>query len=194
VENERTCPHCGGAVPISRVVCPHCNRTLPSAGTVPPASSPPAYQGPAYASVPTRIPASPPQQQSPVPPTPPVPPPYPSQYAGYHEPPRITPPEPPQDDTMGIVGLIFSIVGLLSCGCLPILCPVGLILSIIAHNKRQTGVTMTGIVLGIIGTFVFILSLIWAVYMAMNPDLQNQILRQFFEQMGVPVPPGLPGQ
>ena len=30
--------------------------------------------------------------------------------------------------------------------------------------------------------------------MAMNPDLQNQILRQFFEQMGVPVPPGLPGQ
>ncbi|NSW57058.1 MAG: DUF4190 domain-containing protein [Armatimonadetes bacterium] len=122
-----------------------------------------------------------------------MPPPYPPQYAGYQEPPRITPPEPPHDDTMGIVGLVFSIVGLLSCGCLPILCPVGLILSIIAQNKRQTGVTIAGIVLGIIGTLVFILSLAWAVYMAMNPELQNQILRQFFDQMGVPIPPGLRG-
>lgn len=191
MENERICPHCGGAVPVSRVVCPHCDRTLPSAGIFPPASVPPPYQGPPYASAPMRIPASAPRPQAPAPPAPPDSPVYPSQYASYHEPPRITPPEPPQDDTMGIVGLIFSIIGLLSCGCLPILCTVGLILSIIAHNKRQTGVTMTGIVLGIIGTLVFILSLIWTVYVAMNPDLQNQILKQLFDQTGMPMLPGL---
>ena len=101
------------------------------------------------------------------------------------EPPRITPPQPHPDDTLGIVGLVLSIIGIIvCCGCLSFLCPIGLILSIVSHNRRQTGITLAGIIVGAIGTLWFIGWVIYMIVVSANPDLYNEMMRRVMEEMG----------
>ena len=218
--NERTCPHCGGAVPLDRIICPHCNRTMPTAEPsappaqpthAPPAPTPDDTQPSGVLPAVAQVPAVPPPPQAPggqyqppsaYPPPPGAPPSGqqpPPQYQppaapppGYPqpEPPRITPPTPHHDDSMAIVGLILSILGIACCTCLSILCPIGLILSVVAHNRRQTGVTLAGIIIGILGTLLFVGYAVLQIYLAMHPELQQEMLQRIFEQMGIPVPPG----
>jgi len=196
VTRDRACPHCGGSVPVNRVVCPHCNRTLPLAGAPGEAPRPPT---PTYAQPPPTGPEQPvpPPPQPPPANVPPVPPPGPGQYytppPGYPPagPPRITPPGPRHDDTMGIVGLIMSILGLVCC-CIPILGPIGLILSIVAHTKRQTTVTWSGIIIGAIATAWFLMWVASNIYSAMHPELQQQMLEEMFKSLDLPIPDGFP--
>lgn len=174
---ERTCPHCGNQAPTDRIICPHCNQTLPSV-------SAPAYQSPG-------VPPPPggPAYAAPQPPT----------LQGAYRPPTdyplpgYTPPPPPPDDSLGLIGLVLGILGIVCCGCLSVLAPVGLILCLIAHNRRPTGTTTAGIAVGIIGTLLFILSMVWMVYSAMHPELQNEMLRMM-EDSGFRFPPGFPIQ
>jgi hypothetical protein len=97
---------------------------------------------------------------------------------------------------MGIVGFILALVGLVlsCCGCTLVLCPVGLILCIISHTRRPTGLALAGIIIGGVGTLAFVGWAAWSVYYAMHPEVYERILRQFFEQMGMPVPPMFPGR
>jgi len=63
-----------------------------------------------------------------------------------------------QSNTLGLVGFIVSLVGLvLTGGCLSI---VGLILSIIAVFKQPRGFAIAGIVIGLIGSLLFLVVLV----------------------------------
>lgn len=188
MSDERICPHCGGQVSAERIICPHCLRTLPAVGAAEPtaAAQPPVAQEPAVY-VPTPLPPEvagaprPPQGQP--------------AFPMYQPPPGSSGPGvpvAPHDDTLSIVGLVLSILGVACCGCLPILSPVGLILSIISHTRRQTGVTWSGIIIGIIGTILFIISTIFSIYLAMHPEMQREMLEKWTKEMGLPPIPGLP--
>lgn len=56
-------------------------------------------------------------------------------------------------NSMGVAGFIISLVGWVSCG---ILCPIGLVLSLIGLRKQPRGFAVAGVILGVLGT-------IWAV-------------------------------
>ena len=177
--NERTCPHCGGAVAEDRNICPHCYRTLPvtAAGPRPePPAPPPATPAPEA----LRRPYEPPYY---------MPPPA---HEPQHEPPPHTPAPPRHDDTLAIVGLIMGVLGIACCGCLSMLCPVGLIMSIVAHNRRPTGLSLAGIIIGAFGSVLFVVSVAWSIYVTMNPEVYAEMMRRLFEQMGIPMPPGFP--
>ena len=171
---ERKCPHCGNLVGADLNICPHCRRTLPAAwvdatqGQWPPATSSPG-----------------PEQVSPSQPPPSAPRPY------YVPPatPGPVPPAPRPDDSLGIVGLVLSIIGVASCGCLAILSPIGLILSVIAHTRRQTGVTLAGLIIGALGTLLFVVSTIFSLYYVTH---QAEVIEQVFRGMGIPLPPNFP--
>jgi uncharacterized protein YneF (UPF0154 family) len=68
---------------------------------------------------------------------------------------------------------------------------VGLILSIIAHTRRPSGLSLAGIILGAVGTLAFVGWAVWSVYYISHPEIYEKMLRELFDQMGVPVPPGL---
>ncbi|MEL7472030.1 MAG: hypothetical protein AAGK04_01830 [Planctomycetota bacterium] len=59
-----------------------------------------------------------------------------------------------QSNTLGLVGFILSIVGLLSAGCLS---PLGLLLSLIGLFKEPRGFAIAGLILGLIGSAGFII-------------------------------------
>ena len=103
---------------------------------------------------------------------------------------------PRSEDSLGMVGLIMTIAGVvLSCcsvGCSLILCPIGLVLCIIAHHRRPTGLSLAGLIIGGFGTLLFILVLAYYAYIAMHPELRDQMMKQFFDQMDMPMPPGFP--
>ena len=72
---------------------------------------------------------------------------------------RTSPPQPftehpTPSNTLGVVGLIVSLVGLaLTCG---LLSPPGLLLSLIALRKPPRGMAWIGVVVGVIGTVLAI--------------------------------------
>lgn len=61
-------------------------------------------------------------------------------------------PQPAPTNILGIVGFVFSILGLISCG---LLAPVGLLLSFIALFKSPRGFAIAGTVISLIGTVFF---------------------------------------
>jgi len=192
VTEQRVCPHCQRPVAAERIICPHCFRTLPAADA--PAPAPSAEEGPAP--VEGAMPEAPPAQAAYVPPPPPVAqpgvpyqPPAPQQ-APYG--PASGPPPPPPDDTLAIIGLVLSILGVVCCGCLPMLSTVGLILCIIAHTRRPGSLTWTGIVIGIIGTVIFVISIIASIYFSMHPEVYRELMDQAMKDLGLPPIPGLP--
>jgi len=56
---------------------------------------------------------------------------------------------------LGLAGFIVSLVGLVMCGGL--ICPIGMIMSLIALGKRPKGFAIAGVVLGVIGSLGFFL-------------------------------------
>lgn len=85
-----------------------------------------------------------------------------------------------------------GVLGIACCGCLSMLCPIGLIMSIIAHNRRPTGLSLAGIIIGAIGSVVFLVSVGWSIYVTMHPEVYEEMMRRLFEQMDIPMPPGFP--
>lgn len=181
---NNVCPYCGGPVAPERNVCPHCHRALPipEFRDMPPPSAPSAFSPePAPPPTPASSPQSPPEPlPGAFPPGGPYPPP-PGQ-------PFTAPPADRSDETLATVGLVLSCVGIATCGCLAILCPIGLILSIIAHHRRQSGVTVAGLIVGALGTLYFIASTLIGFYWLGH---QMELIRAF-ERLGVPLPPGFP--
>ncbi|MGP1309769.1 MAG: hypothetical protein ACTS27_06195 [Phycisphaerales bacterium] len=77
-----------------------------------------------------------------------------------------TPPSPPphqpaprEGNTIGLIGFVLSLVGLIGCCFQPaaLLSLAGLILSIIGLSKRPKGLAVTGTILGIIGLAGFLI-------------------------------------
>lgn len=171
---------------------------FPPATPVPPASPvpPPLNAWPGAAAGPAPTGGYAPGEPRGMPPSghPGVPPmgPYVPPAGGYAPPP---PPRHP-DETMGIVGFILALVGLVlsCCGCTLVLCPVGLILCIVSHTRRPTGLSLAGIIIGSVGTLLFVGWAIWSAYYLTHPGAYEQILRELFDQMGMPLPPGFPGR
>ncbi|MEO0484246.1 MAG: DUF4190 domain-containing protein [Planctomycetota bacterium] len=62
-----------------------------------------------------------------------------------------------QSNTLGLVGFIVSIVGLITGGCLA---PIGLVLSIIAVFKQPRGFAIAGIVISLVGLLLFVVILL----------------------------------
>ncbi len=61
-----------------------------------------------------------------------------------------TPMEPPASNTLGLAGFLTSLVGVaLTAG---LLCPVGLILSLIAIGRSPRGFAIAGVVIGLLGS------------------------------------------
>ena len=61
-------------------------------------------------------------------------------------------------NTLGIVGFILSLLGVVgTCG---LLSPIGLILSIIALRREPKGFAIAGLILGILGSIVFLVTLL----------------------------------
>jgi hypothetical protein len=64
----------------------------------------------------------------------------------------------PVSNNLGIAGFVLSLVGLFACGGL--LCPVGALLSFIAMFKQPRGFAVGGLIIGVIGSFGFIIFLL----------------------------------
>jgi hypothetical protein len=64
--------------------------------------------------------------------------------------PTAPPPMAPESNGLGLAGFITSLVGLVVTGGL--LCPIGLILSLIALSRRPRGFAIAGTVLGAVGS------------------------------------------
>lgn len=79
----------------------------------------------------------------------------------YPPPPPSPPPPPPQSQTngLGIAGFVVSLVGIFTC----VLCPVGLILSLIALKNQPKGFAIAGTVIGGIGTLLLGAVTVWIV-------------------------------
>lgn len=61
-----------------------------------------------------------------------------------------------ESNGLGLAGFIVSLVGFVACGGL--ICPIGLILSLVALGKRPRGFAIAGLVLGILGSlWIFVL-------------------------------------
>ena len=65
-------------------------------------------------------------------------------------------PAPRETNGLGIAGFVCSLVGLLATGGL--LCPVGLILSLIAIGRRPRGFAVAGLILGLVGSCGWIIA------------------------------------
>ena len=68
----------------------------------------------------------------------------------YATPAMPTRPAGPESNGLGLAGFITSLAGLLVTGGL--LCPIGLILSLIALSRRPRGFAIAGTVLGLVGS------------------------------------------
>ena len=58
-------------------------------------------------------------------------------------------------NSLGLAGFIVSLVGFIVCG--GVLCPIGLVMSLIALRKQPRGFAIAGVVLGSTGTVFFFL-------------------------------------
>lgn len=56
---------------------------------------------------------------------------------------------------LGLAGFIVSLVGFIACGGL--ICPIGLIMSLVALTKRPKGFAIAGVVIGALGSLGFVL-------------------------------------
>lgn len=60
-----------------------------------------------------------------------------------------SPPDSPARNTLGLVGFLFSLLGVLTCG---VIAPVGLLLSLLALFRRPRGFATAGAVIGLLAT------------------------------------------
>jgi hypothetical protein len=65
-----------------------------------------------------------------------------------YPPPPAPPPLQSQTNGLGIAGFVISLVGIFTC----VLCPVGLILSLVALKRQPRGLAIAGAVIGAVGT------------------------------------------
>lgn len=65
---------------------------------------------------------------------------------------------PAPSNGLGTAAGICSILGLISCG---ILCPIGLVLGLMSMGKEPKGMALTGVILGAIGSFVYLIVFIF---------------------------------
>ena len=70
----------------------------------------------------------------------------------------------PESNGLGLAGFIVALVGFIACG--GILCPVGLIMSLVALKRQPKGFAIAGVVLGSIGTLFFFVFGIAMIFMA----------------------------
>ncbi|MEO0474463.1 MAG: DUF4190 domain-containing protein [Planctomycetota bacterium] len=64
--------------------------------------------------------------------------------------------EPPPTNALGIAGFVVSLSGLVVC--MGLICPVGLVLSLIALTKEPRGFAIAGTILGALGTLMGVLA------------------------------------
>ncbi len=71
-------------------------------------------------------------------------------------PPHMPPPPHPTsgENTVGLIGFIVSLIGLVSCGCLA---PVGALISLAGMTREPRGFAIAGLVIGIVGMAPFFL-------------------------------------
>lgn len=60
--------------------------------------------------------------------------------------------EPPANNGMGIAGFIVSLIGLFVCA--GVVCPIGLLLSLVALRKEPRGFAIAGLIIGLIGSLM----------------------------------------
>lgn len=75
-------------------------------------------------------------------------------------------PDERQTNMLGIVGFVLSLLGILGTGGL--LCPVGLVLSLIALGRPPRGFAVAGVVLGLLGTCGGIILAIFVIGIALS--------------------------
>ena len=85
-----------------------------------------------------------------------------------YPPPSPPPPRPSETNGLGIAGFVVSIVGIFTC----VLCPVGLILSLIALGKQPKGFAIAGTVIGGLGT---VLLGVFAFLLVSTPEIMDGI-------------------
>lgn len=83
-------------------------------------------------------------------------PPQPSTPTPSSSPPPVATPDDNAADGLGLTGLLLSILGLIACGFWLFSIP-GLIVSIIATQKGTSAKARTGVIIGAIGVFEFLL-------------------------------------
>lgn len=89
-----------------------------------------------------------------------------------YPPPPPPPPLQSQTNGLGIAGFVVSLVGIFTC----VLCPVGLILSLIALKNQPKGFAIAGTVIGGIGT---LLVGAFAVVLVSTPEIVDGIKTGF---------------
>ena len=67
---------------------------------------------------------------------------------------QYTPPPPSPGNGMGTAGFIVSLVGYLACG---LLCPIGVVLSVMGLRREPKGLAIAGLIIGILGSIGFII-------------------------------------
>lgn len=71
-----------------------------------------------------------------------------------------TPPTP-RGNGMGVAGFVISLVGLVLTCC--VLCPLGLIFSLVGLGKQPRGLAIAGAVIGGLGTLLLVLGLVFGI-------------------------------
>ena len=80
---------------------------------------------------------------------------------------------------LGVAGFILGLIGTLSCCCYGgVLGFPGIVLSALQIRKKPDGFSIAGLVLSIIAAVTFIFLMIWAIILAMNPELYNELMVQ----------------
>jgi|GEM_PF-330383 len=64
----------------------------------------------------------------------------------------------PQTNGLGVAGFVISLIGFVSCG---FVCPIGAIISAFALKKEPKGMAIAGLIIGIIGSIVPVVILIF---------------------------------
>ncbi len=143
MSNVKHCPYCGSAVESGSQFCQNCGASVTSGAGAP---SQPAQQP--Y--------AAPPPQES-----------YGTTPA-YQQPATTVYTPQRQDDSSGIISLVFGILG-----CVGILPCIGSIIAIIlgnqAKNKGETQYSQIGLVLGYIGLVLSVIGIIIGIVFAFFP-------------------------
>lgn len=65
----------------------------------------------------------------------------------------------PESNTLGVAGFVCSLIGLVVTGGL--LCPIGLIISLIAVGRQPKGFAIAGIILGLVGSCSMLLAVLF---------------------------------
>lgn len=105
-------------------------------------------------------------------------PPQPGQQIPYQAQPIAA--QKDNSTTMGVLSIVFSALSLFICPY--IFGAVGVVLGIVGVSKKKNSVvSWIGLVLGIVA---LIINIVWAVYQATHPEIQQQMLNNLSDMMG----------